>query len=124
MHYVRIVETYISPCEKNLVGRNVRAVLHSFGGRRHPGGGQGVVVVFVCCECFLAVSKSSLFISFHVGRGVNLNTDLVAYRHHPQGGQGCLGGAVLVGGPCPSRHPCPGGRDTRLFDLICEDIVM
>ena len=55
------METYISPCEEKLVGRNVRAVLHSFGGRRHPGGGQGVVVMNT--KCFLAVPKSSLFIS-------------------------------------------------------------
>ena len=55
VQHVLIVETYISPCEKKLVGRNVRAVLHSFGGRRHLGGGQGVVVMNT--ECFLAAPK-------------------------------------------------------------------
>ena len=59
--HVRIVETYTSPREKKLVGRNVRAVLHSFGGRRHLGGGKAVVVMNT--ECFSAAPKSFLLIS-------------------------------------------------------------
>ena len=47
MQHVHIVETCISPCEEKFVGRNVRAVLHSFGGRRHLRGGRGVVI-FSC----------------------------------------------------------------------------
>ena len=47
VQHVRVVETYISPREEKLVGSNVRAVL---GGRRHLGGGQGVVVINT--ECF------------------------------------------------------------------------